>query len=96
MIQLNQIQLPSQTPSHVEITKMLSTIQPESRIIECQCQKLISVSSVDWCKVDETRAINFEEKLARLSSKINNIHDTKNEVFRIYLINVSKSQSQCE
>ena len=47
MIQLNQIQLTSQTPSHVEITKMLSTIQPESRIIERQCQKLISVSSVD-------------------------------------------------
>ena len=47
MIQLNQIQLTSQTPSHAEITRMLSTIQPESRIIECQCQKLIYVSSVD-------------------------------------------------
>ena len=34
MIQLNLIQLTSQTPSHVEITKMLSTSQPESRIIE--------------------------------------------------------------
>ena len=35
MIQLNRIQVTSQTPSHVEITKMLSTNQPESRIIDC-------------------------------------------------------------
>ena len=27
-------------------------------------------------------AIMFEEKLARLSSKTSNSHDTKNEVFR--------------
>ena len=35
MIQLNRIQLPSQTPNHVEITKILSTTQRESRIIDC-------------------------------------------------------------
>ena len=35
MIQLNRIQLTSQTPSHVEISKMLSTSQPESRTIDC-------------------------------------------------------------
>ena len=35
MIQLNRIPVTSQTPSHVEITKMLSTNQPESRIIDC-------------------------------------------------------------
>ena len=35
MIQLNPIQLTSQTPNHVEMTKMLSTSQRESRIIEC-------------------------------------------------------------
>ena len=35
MIQLNRIQLTSQTPNHVEITKILSTSQYESRIIEC-------------------------------------------------------------
>ena len=33
MIQMDQIQLTSQTPSHVEITKMLSTNQPEIRVI---------------------------------------------------------------
>ena len=41
MIQLNWIQLTSQTPSHVGITNMLSTSQPESRIIDYYCQKLI-------------------------------------------------------
>ena len=35
MIQLNQIQLTSQTPNHAEITKILSTSQRESRIIDC-------------------------------------------------------------
>ena len=35
MIQLNQIQLTSQTPRHVEITKKLSTSQPENIIIDC-------------------------------------------------------------
>ena len=34
MIQSNRIQLTSQTPSHVEITKMLNTSQSESRIID--------------------------------------------------------------
>ena len=38
MIQLNQIQLTSQTTNHVEITKILSTNQRESRIIDCHCQ----------------------------------------------------------
>ena len=33
MIQLNRIQLTSQTPNHVEITKILSTSQRESRIL---------------------------------------------------------------
>ena len=40
------------------------------------------MSSVDWCNVHEKLAIRFEEKLARLNGKANNIHDTKNEVFR--------------
>ena len=40
------------------------------------------MSSVDLGKVYERLAIRFKEKLARLSSKTNNIHDTKNEVFR--------------
>ena len=35
MIQLNRIQLTSQTPNHVEMTKILSTSQHESRIIDC-------------------------------------------------------------
>ena len=34
MIQLNGIQLTSQTPNHIEITKLLCTCQPESRIID--------------------------------------------------------------
>ena len=34
MIQLNRIQLTRQTTIHVEITKMLRTSQPESRIID--------------------------------------------------------------
>ena len=33
MAQLNGIQLSSQTPNHVEITKILSTSQHENRII---------------------------------------------------------------
>ena len=35
MIQLSRIQLTSQAPNHVEITKILSTSQCESRIIDC-------------------------------------------------------------
>ena len=35
MIQLNRIQLPSQTPNHVEITETLNTNQRERRIIDC-------------------------------------------------------------
>ena len=35
IIQLNRIQLISQTTNHVEITKILSTSQSESRIIDC-------------------------------------------------------------
>ena len=35
MIQLNRIQLTSQASNHVEITKLLSTSQSESRIIDC-------------------------------------------------------------
>ena len=34
MIQMNQMQLTSQTPSPTEITKTLSTSQPESGIID--------------------------------------------------------------
>ena len=48
MIQLNSIQLTSQTPSHVEITKILSTSQPESIIIDCKCQKLISAEETGY------------------------------------------------
>ena len=33
MVQLHRIQLTSQTPNHVEMTKILSTNQRESRII---------------------------------------------------------------
>ena len=35
MIQLNRIQLTTQTKNHVEITKILSTSEHESRIIDC-------------------------------------------------------------
>ena len=38
MIQPNRIQLTSQTTNHVVITKILSTSQSESRIIDCYCQ----------------------------------------------------------
>ena len=38
MIQLNRIQLTNQTTNHVEITKILSASQVESRIIDCYCQ----------------------------------------------------------
>ena len=56
------------------------------------------MSSVDWCKLYERLGIRFEEKLARLSSKTNNIHDTKKWSFplRIYLMNLSKSAVLCE
>ena len=42
MIQPNRIQLTSQTTNNVVITKILSTSQSESRIIDCYYQKLIS------------------------------------------------------
>ena len=52
------------------------------------------MSSVDWCKLYERLTIRFEEKLStRLSSKTNNIHDAKNEVFRLGFI--SKSTVLC-
>ena len=35
MIQLNRIQLTSQTPCHVELNKILSAGQPKSRVIDC-------------------------------------------------------------
>ena len=35
MIQLNRIQLTSQTTNHIEITEILSNSQSESRIIDC-------------------------------------------------------------
>ena len=34
-VKLNRIQLTSQTPNHVEMTKILSTRQRETRIIGC-------------------------------------------------------------
>ena len=34
MMQLNPIQLTSQTPNHVKMTKILATSQRESRIID--------------------------------------------------------------
>ena len=47
------------------------------------------MSSVDWCKVYERLAIRFEEKLEELTSKTNNIQDTKikfsaNDLFNKY------------
>ena len=35
MIQLNRIQLTSQTPNYVEMTKILSTSQRENKNIDC-------------------------------------------------------------
>ena len=35
MVQLNRIQLTSQTPNHAEMTTILSTSQGESKIIDC-------------------------------------------------------------
>ena len=51
MIQLNSIQLTSQTRNHVEITKILSTRQRESRIIDYYCQKLISEEETGYSSV---------------------------------------------
>ena len=87
---MNQIQLTSQTPSHVEITKISSTkVSLEVELLTASAKKQKkqknknkSVSGVDWCKVHVRLAISFEKKLARLSSKTNNIHDKKHEVFR--------------
>ena len=39
MIQLNRIQLTSQTTNHIESTKILSTSQRQIRIIDCYRQK---------------------------------------------------------
>ena len=49
--------------------------------------------------VKNTRGFRFEQKLAKLSSKTNNIRDTirekKSFPLRIYLINVSKAALLC-
>ena len=45
MIQLNRIHLTSQTPKHVEITKVLSTSQRESGIIDCSLGYALSVKN---------------------------------------------------
>ena len=56
MIQLNQIQLTSQTTNHVENTKILSISQRESRIIDCYYQnwflksRLESVGCVNYAR----------------------------------------------
>ena len=47
MIQLNRIQLTNQTTNHVESTKMSSTSQYESWIIDCYCQNLFLKRRLD-------------------------------------------------
>ena len=42
MIQLNRIHLTSQTPKHIEITKILSTSQRESGTIDCSLEYALS------------------------------------------------------
>ena len=42
-----------------------------------------SVPIVDWCKVCKRTTIRIEEKLARISSKTNNIHNTKKMKFSV-------------
>ena len=47
MIQLNRIQLTNQTTNHVESTKMSSTSQYESRIIDCYYQNIFLKRRLD-------------------------------------------------
>ena len=82
MIELNRIQLTSQTPSHVEITKMLSTSQPERLL----------VPKIDFCREDyytNLRQVSIDVKYTRdqhlgfkkdFSSKTNNTLDAKNKL----------------
>ena len=65
MIQLNRIQLASETRNHVEITKILSTSQRESRIIDCYYQNWFLKRRLDTnlCQPNcERLTIRFEEK----------------------------------
>ena len=91
MIQLNRMQLTNQTTNHVQITKILSTNQRESRIIDCYCQNWFLKRKLDTnlCQVlidvNYTRdwQLGLKKNLLQDSVvKTNNIHNTKNEVFR--------------
>ena len=91
MIQLNRIQLTNQTTNHVEITKILSTNQRESRIIDCYCQNWFLKRRLDTNLYQVLIDVNYtrdwqlglkKDLLQDSVVKTNNIHDTKNAVFR--------------
>ena len=89
MIQLNRIQLTSQTPNHVEITKILSTSQRESSIV------LLTASTKleDWILINECQLfidakytrdwqLGLKKKLQDSVVKPIIFTTHKNEVFR--------------
>ena len=52
MVQLHRIQLTSKTPNHVEMTKILSTNQRESRIIIIIIIIIISIMNLFFVDVE--------------------------------------------
>ena len=59
MIQLNRIQLTSQTTNQVEISKILSTSQRENRIIDCYCQNWFLKGRLDTNLCQVLIDVNF-------------------------------------
>ena len=87
MIQLNSIQLTNQTRNHVEITKILSTSQRESRIIDCYCQIFFLKWRLDpnLCQVliDVNYTRDWQLGLKKNLQQDSVVkQDTKTEVFR--------------
>ena len=87
MIQLNRIQLTSQTTNHIESTKILSTSQRQIRIIDCYRQKIFLKCRRDPNLCQVLINVNYTrdwqlglKKNLQQDSVVK--QDTKTEVFR--------------
>ena len=106
MIQLNRIQLTSQTANRVEITKMSSTSQRESKIIDCYCENWFLKRRLDTNLCQVLFDVNYTRDW-QLGSKKNLQQDSvvkplilttqkiKFPLKDLYLINLSKSAVLC-
>ena len=84
---MNRIQLTSQTPGHVEITKCYASTSLKAQLLTASAKNWFLQGRLDTnlrkvlIDVHDRPAIRFEAKLARLSSKTNNTQYTKTEIF---------------